>query len=331
MSSITSSTKGISVIIPNWNGAAFLPACLDSVLQQIGIAKEVIVVDNASTDTSSDMLASYGNAIRVVQLETNVGFAGAVNAGIRVAENELLFVLNNDTVLENDCLINLVKAVRAYPDYGFYAAEIRQLENRTKLWAAGIIYSDRGYGNRSGRHLLAQVSRPMEIFGVCGAAAVFKRSVLETVGLFNEEFFLYHEDIELSFRHQLLGYRCLYVPGALVYHHGSGTTKRVFKLTVELRVRNAIATAFTCMPTIFMRRYGAKILWFYLRLSILVIQRGFFWSWLKAIAHLLLHSNKLVARRRYLQSISKGNIQHLESLLYRGPIEVNFLDEVIQL
>ncbi len=331
MSSTYASPNTVTVIIPNWNGASFLRACIDSVLRQNGILKDVVVVDNGSTDSSSDVLASYGSAIRVVQLNTNLGFACAVNAGIKASRTDLLFVLNNDAVLEDDCLLNLTKATKSYSTYGFYAAEIRHFDERTSLWSAGIIFSERGHGNRSGRHLLAKTKTPVEIFGVCGAAALFKRSILDEVGMFNEDFFLYHEDIELSFRHQLRGYRCLYVPGAIVYHHGSATTKKIFRRTVEHRIRNSIITVLTCMPGPLLARYAGKIFRFYAQLSRCVIKRGYLWCWIRALSYVALHSFGLLVRRRELQRLPAVDHERIDALLYRGPVEVNFPNEVVYL
>jgi hypothetical protein len=267
----------------------------------------------------------------VIQLTENTGFARSVNAGIRAANTNLLLVLNNDTVLEQHCLLKLIDTAESYPDYGFYAAEIREFEDRGSLWSAGLVYSDRGYGNRSGRHLLTGVLRPLEIFGICGAAALLKRSVLDDVGLFNEEFFLYHEDIELSFRHQLRGYRCLYIPGAVIYHHGSATTNKIFKRTIKHRIRNSIITAITCTPSPLLRRYFLKTLWFYARLSWQVIERGYFWCWMAALVYVALSFSRLLSRRKELQLASEKNPERIDALLYRGMIEVNFPNEVVYL
>lgn len=214
-----------SVVIPNWNGWRFLPTCLDALRTQAHRDFETIVVDNGSQDGSVAGLQQHYPEVCVLVLESNRGFAAAVNAGIQVARGEVIALLNNDTEAEPQWLAELCRALAEHPEVSFCAAKMLLFDRRDVINSAGDYYGRNGLpGNRGvWQHDNSSLSRQEFVFGACGGAALYRRELFEAIGLFDEEFFAYGEDVDLSFRAQLAGRKCLFVPGARVYHRLSAT------------------------------------------------------------------------------------------------------------
>lgn len=321
----------ISIVIPNYNGRDLLAQCLLSIINQSYKRYEIIVVDNASKDNSAEILNEYSSSIKVKWLGENIGFSRAVNLGIKESSGELIFVLNNDTVLDSECLAHIIAGVKTHSAYGFYAPMIREQDNPLNIYAVGLMYSPKGYGNRSQRYELQGITEPTEVFGACGAAALYRRNVLDEVGLFNEDFFFLHEDIELSFRHQLFGYKCLFLPSAVIYHKGSATLHKFFDLAVKETVKNSLYTVLTCMPGSLLSKYRLSIAKFHLSFWLTLARKGYLRETIRSILSIASSAADLLQRRRNVQGRSKVNIGHLEALLYRGPIYINFPGETIKL
>lgn len=214
----------VSVIIPNWNGAAHLPTCLEALRRQTYTRQEVLVVDNGSTDDSLKLLAGYPE-VRILALGANRGFAGAVNAGIRAAHGEILVLLNNDTEASPTWLEALVAAFERHPDAGLLASRILLFDRRDVFHSAGDYYRVDGIpGNRGVWETdQGQYDREEEVFSACGAAAAYRRELFQDIGLFDEDFFYSCEDVDLAWRAQIAGWNCWYVPTAVVYHKLSAT------------------------------------------------------------------------------------------------------------
>jgi GT2 family glycosyltransferase len=193
------------------------------------------------------------------------------------------------------------------------------------------MFSNRGYGNRSQRHLFAEINNPVEVFGACGAGAVYRREILKTVGYFNEEFFFLFEDLELSFRHQLLGHRCLYIPSAVIYHIGSSTLHKVFTLAVKEAVKNSLTTLITCAPSSLFRNNGWAIVKFYVSFLYHLMRKGYWKECVDALLYVGVNFHRSLKKRKCIQSASKPDIQYFNDLLYRGDIHINFPDEIIKL
>jgi GT2 family glycosyltransferase len=220
----------ISVVVPNWNGAHHLPTCLDSLRRQTFLPFEVIVVDNGSTDQSLGLLAREYGEVRVLALGENRGFTGACNAGIRQARGEFVALLNNDTEADPHWLAEVVAAFRRHPQAGLVASKMLLFDRRDLFHTAGDIYRFDGVpGNRGVWQLdVGQYDREEPVFSACGGSAAYRRTMLDQVGLLDEDFFYSCEDVDLAWRAQLAGWRCIYAPAAVVYHKlsatGGGTT-----------------------------------------------------------------------------------------------------------
>jgi GT2 family glycosyltransferase len=218
----------VTVVVPNWNGERFLETCLSSLRRQSYENFEVVLADNGSTDGSVEFVEENFPEARVVRLPENRGFSAAVNAGIKAASPAAkhMVLLNNDTEVDTGWLQALVDAAGRYPEAGLFASKLVDFEDRRVLDGAGDALRKSGLPFRLGHGEVdrGQFEREEFVFSACAAAALYRRSVFEDVGLFDEDFFSNCEDGDLGFRAQLAGYRCLYVPRSVVYHVGSAST-----------------------------------------------------------------------------------------------------------
>ena len=241
----------VAVAIPNWNGERFLPTCLTSLRGQLFADFEIIVVDNGSTDGSRELLAQRFPEVRVVSLGENRGVAAAFNAGVGATGAELVVLLNNDTEQDPGWLAGLVRAADEHPEAGFFASKLVDFYDRRVLDGAGdgVRLSGLPYRLGHGERDRGQFDSPGYVFSACAAAAMYRRRMLEEVGPFDEDFVSYCEDGDLSFRANLAGYRCLYVPEAVVYHMGSASTggKRSAVAT-RLGTRNSLGLLVKNLP-----------------------------------------------------------------------------------
>ncbi len=213
-----------SVVIPNWNGAKHLRACLNALRRQTHPPLEVILVDNASADESRALLARDYPEVKVIALPANRRFAGACNAGIRASSGDAVVLLNNDTEADECWLENVAKCFAAHPDAGFVASKLRLFDRRDHLHSAGDFYSRRGVpGNRGVWQKDEGQFDTAYVFGACGAASVYRREMLNQVGLLDEDFEFSCEDVDISWRAQLMGYKCAFAHDAIVYHKVSAT------------------------------------------------------------------------------------------------------------
>lgn len=212
-------------MIPNWNGIVHLPACLDSLRAQTYPQLEVIVVDNGSTDGSQALVAERYPVVRLLALGRNLGLTGGNNAGFRAARGEILVSLNNDTEAVPDFVAALAAALAEHPEAGMAAAKMRLFDRRRILHSAGDGYRVDGIPFSRGvwQPDEGQFDEPGWVFGGCGGAVAYRRAMLDAVGLFDESFFMYCEDVDLNWRAQLAGWRCWYTPEAVVYHKLSAT------------------------------------------------------------------------------------------------------------
>jgi len=258
----------VSVIIPNWNGARLLPSCLESLRRQTYPPLEIIVVDGASHDDSVALVRARFPEVRLVILDWNLGFTGNVNAGLRAAGGEVLALLNNDAEADPGWLAELVSGFRADPTVGVCASKILLHDRRNVLNAAGdVFHRDGTPGNRGvWQEDRGQFDTPEYVFGASAGAVAYRRTMLEDVGLFDERLFMYCEDVDLSFRAQLLGYRCRYVPTARVYHRLSATGGG--PLASYYCGRNFIVVLLQNLPASLLRRYALRIVAAQVRLAL---------------------------------------------------------------
>jgi GT2 family glycosyltransferase len=220
----------VSIIIPNWNGVEHLPTCLESLRRQSFEGFEVIVADNGSTDGSLALLGVDYPEVQVLALGENRGFTGACNAGMRAARGALIALLNNDTEVDQRWVAEVVAAFERHPEAGIVASKMLLFDRRDTFHTAGDFYRVDGLAGNRGvwQRDEGQYDEEEYVFGACGGSATYRRTMLERVGVLDEDFFFSCEDVDLAWRAQLAGWRCVYTPGAVVYHKlsatGGGTT-----------------------------------------------------------------------------------------------------------
>jgi GT2 family glycosyltransferase len=254
----------VSVIIVTWNSHKYLCSCLEALLVQTSMDFEVVIIDNRSTNPEYlDLDEKYaGLHLTIMKNAQNLGFAAANNVGARLAGGDWLALLNADAFPEPDWLERLLEATEIHPNSFFTSRQI-QAGDPAYLDGEGDNYHVSGYAWRKnyGRpvHLVDQVE---EVFSACGAAAFYPRQAFLDAGGFDEEYFSYHEDVDLGFRLRLRGLRCWLVPGAVVQHVGSASTGKNSDFSVYYGHRNLVWTYFKDMPVV--------LFWLYLPLHLAV-------------------------------------------------------------
>lgn len=245
--------SNFSIIIPNYNGADFLLDCLVSITQAAKLCPkvkfELILVDNASTDASPIIAQNFFRQhpafdFRLLTLNTNTGFAAAVNCGIKSAVYDYVVICNNDLTVDPNWFtaINSVITANINPRIAtFFGLVLNQ--DGTKIESEGLEYFIQGkalnIGNGQNFHPSRFKNRPSEIiWGASASIVIYQKQVIETIGLFDEDFFAYEEDVDLAYRLNYHGYQTLFVPSAIAYHRGGGTSNRLSNLRSRLTVRN---------------------------------------------------------------------------------------------
>jgi N-acetylglucosaminyl-diphospho-decaprenol L-rhamnosyltransferase len=218
-------TPIISVVVLNFNGHEWLPGCLDAVFgQACGQPFEVLLVDNGSRDGSPALASERHTALRVILNGENLGFAAGNNRGAAAARGDWLVFLNNDTRAEPEWLERLYTAAMAHPDFALFTSRIVFLYDPSVVDSAGDGYLRAGGAFKRGHGAEATAfTTPREVFGACGGAFMIRRRTFEMLGGFDPRFFMVHEDVDLSYRARLRGFRCWYVADAVVRHVGSGS------------------------------------------------------------------------------------------------------------
>jgi GT2 family glycosyltransferase len=244
-------TLAVSVIVVNWNGREHLELCLGSLVRQTRRDIEVIVVDNGSSDGSiAFMQTRFRDAVRIVAIGENRGYAGGLNAGIRAARGRYLLALNSDTEVAADALEHLVESADRWPDTGMFAPKILAFDRRDVLDNVGHLLFADGLSRGRGRLEIdrGQYDREEEIGLPSGCAVLLRRAMLSDVGLFDADLFAYCDDTDLGLRGRLAGWRCRSVPSAVVYHKYSAASAAYSPLKAFLVERNRAWVAVKCLP-----------------------------------------------------------------------------------
>jgi GT2 family glycosyltransferase len=235
-------TAAVNIVIPNWNGLRFLPNCLASIERQQFTDWQITIVDNGSADGSLEYLRAQPK-VRLLALPENRGFSAAVNAGLLSSDAPYVFLLNNDTELPPDCLSQLLNAAAELSQFDFFAPKMLSFHERTVLDGAGDGFLRGGAGYRLGTMEKDSpiYNQPRPVFGACAGAALYRRAVFDRIGLFDEDFFAYLEDVDFNLRLNRAGCKGYYVPAARVYHIGSASSGSTFNpFTIRLSTRNSI-------------------------------------------------------------------------------------------
>lgn len=250
----------VSVIVVNWNGRHHLEMCLPALAAQTYPNYEIILVDNGSTDGSVPYVREQFPQARLICLDENAGFARPNNIGIRASQATYLATLNNDTKVDPNWLTELVRAAEANPAAGMCAAKLLFYDRPDVVNSAGICLDRLGiaWDRWGGRVDAAEGAAPTAVFGPSAGAALYRRAMLDEIGLFDEDYFAYLEDVDLAWRARLAGWDCLYVDTAVVYHRHSATAVEGSPFKNRLLGRNKVWTI--------LKNYPAPALFLYLPL-----------------------------------------------------------------
>ena len=252
----------VSIVIANWNGARLLPACLDALRAQTRPADEIIVVDNASTDDSLALLAARYPEVRALPYRRNLGFAGGMNAGVAASRGAVVVALNNDAIPRPDWLSLLVAPLEADARLGATMSTMVFAHAPETIAAAGIVVHRNGLALEDllGTPLGALPPTPRPIFGPTGGAAAYRRAMLDDIGHFDEDFFLYLEDVDLAWRARLRGWSALHMPGAIVSHIYSASSGQGSPLKRYYLARNRLWVLRKNLPDALLRRHRFAII-----------------------------------------------------------------------
>ncbi len=230
----------VTVIIPNFNGMAFLPGCIESLRRQSFRQFDILVVDNGSSDGSAEWLEEQG--IRTLRLTENQGFAGGVNRGIEACDSEYVILLNNDTQVLDGFVSELVRGIEESERLFSVGTMMIRADDHTKIDSAGDGLTVLGWAYQRGadQDVTMHLSE-RDVFATCAGAAIYRKKILDEIGLFDEMHFAYLEDIDICYRARLAGYFSRYCPTARVYHLGSATTGSKYNpFKVRISARNNV-------------------------------------------------------------------------------------------
>lgn len=318
----------VSIVIPNWNGEDFLADCLDALLKQSQKCS-IVVVENGSVDSSDEILASYGNKITVLKQPKNLGFDGGVNVGIRFAQkhkSDYIALLNNDAIVPPNWLKSLVGVLNADDSVGIVTSKILHFDEN-RLDSTGDFYTIYGLPFPRGRNEIdkGQYDNSIEIFGASGGASLYRAKMFEEIGIFDEDFFAYYEDVEISFRAQLRGWKVRYQPKAEVRHHISGTSNKISGFATYHCAKNFWFTYVKNMPALLFWKYLPFASYWYCRMFAARLVKGGLWPFFKGwVAGLALLPKKFGERLK-IQKNRTVSAKHIDSIIaHHRPPKINF-------
>ena len=312
----------VAIIILNWNGISDTLECLYSIKKQSYKNNRVVVIDNGSTDNSKELLEKYANqnsnTINIINNPTNLGFAGGVNVGIKWAiDNNFRYIalLNNDAIIDKNWLKNLVSTM----DNNRIGISTGLLlhENGKTIDSTGDWYSTWGLPfprNRNDKRKLAPSSG--FVFGASGGASLYKSEIFKKNGLFDEDFFAYYEDVDISFRAQLAGWKVIYEPKAIAYHKQGATANKLSGFAVYQTFKNLPLLFIKNVPRELLFSIGIRFYFAYIMMFFKAIING---SGKQAVGGLfksiILTSKKLKERRR-IQSLKQVKTSYIKNILW---------------
>ena len=295
-----------------------LSGCLDGMRQQDYQQYSVILVDNGSNDGSIDFVRHNYPEVKTVALHKNVGFSAANNYVFNTIQTEYAALLNNDAVPHPLWLKSLIEALESHPEAGFAASKMLFYDDLGIIDRAGDAYTRAGTGLLRGRGESADNYEKREwVFGACAGAALYRTLMLNDIGLFDEDFFLLHEDVDLSFRAQLKGYKCLYVPEAIVYHKASSSIVYDSPISVYYSHRNLEWVYIKNMPS----NLILKTIWLHIIYNIATFfffaANGRIKELIKAKWDALKGLRRMLKKRKQIQRTKKVDGNYIWGLLER--------------
>jgi len=307
--------KNISVIIVNYNGRHLLKECLESILNQSYPSIEIILIDNASQDGSIELVAALFPDVKVVTLQTNTGFSGGNLEGLKYATGDYIMLINNDVIVDKDCISNLTASMEKHQDVGIGAAKIL-VYGKDSIDSAGDGFSTLLKGFKRGEGFQSNNYDKEEfVFGACAGAAMYKREMIEQIGFFDDDFFLIYEDVDLSFRAQLFGWKALYIPSAIAYHKVRSTIGNLSDTAIFCSLRNCELVRIKNLPFgIFAKHLPSFILGTVADFLYFCLRHGKIKLYFKAKIEVIKLIPRMLQKRRQIMSKKKVTNSYLTSL-----------------
>jgi GT2 family glycosyltransferase len=310
----------ISVIVVNWNGKHFLETCLSALRRQTFRDFEILLVDNGSEDGSGEYVRAHFPEVSLIALNENRGFTGANIAGWEQSRGDIVILLNNDTEADPSWLEEIHKAVSDFPRAGSFASKMLFFDDRQRIdncgfgLSAGGFTMDLGRGEQDGSAWAAS----RKVFGACGGAAVYRRSMLEDIGFLDPDFFMTFEDLDLSFRAQLRGYECVFLPGAIVYHWLGATMTKYPARQTFFSQRNIEIVYLKNMPLGLMLRFLPQRLLYELGGAVYFFKLGVGTAFLKAKIEVIGQLPSILRKRAKLQKTRILTNAQLRTVMQRN-------------
>ncbi len=311
--------KKVSVIIPNWNGKELLDDCLTSLTKQKFNNYEIILVDNGSTDDSIEYTVKNFPKVKIVKLNKNYGFAKAINEGVKASFSEYVVFLNNDTYVDKNWLKSLVECANKHDEVISVNSRILNFYDRKLIDGIGIEINEIGQAKSIGwsEKDHNQYSQEIYIFGATGGASLFRKTDFIKVGMFDESFFMYSEEVDFAFRAQFLGYESIYCPQAIVYHKHKATSKKLPHHVEYWQFRNMTATIIKdfSVDLLLKRWRWLKILLVHLNTYIYQIKNGYYWAPFLADLWIIVNIPKLLKERSRIQKDKVVSTSYIDRFL----------------
>lgn len=317
-----------SVIIPNWNGRHLLKDCLKSLQKQTRKDFEIIVVDNGSVDSSVGFIEKNFPQVKLVKLNKNYGFAKAINEGVRASGADYVVFLNNDTRVDSRWLEYLIRTADEHPEVVSVGSKILNFYNRKIIDGVGILINEVGQAKSLGwqEKDRGQYDKSQYVFGATAGAALFKRAIFIKAGLFDENYFMYCEEVDWAFRAQFLGYKSIYCPLALVFHKHKMSSKKFPQHLEYWQFRNMTQTIIKDFPArILLKNWRwLKILLVHFNTIFYQIKNGFFWPPVMTELWLIIHLPYLLTQRWKIQSSKLVDDDYIGGFLAEKRLKIPF-------
>jgi len=290
----------VSIVIPNYNGEKYILDCIASIYDQIENKREIIIIDNHSTDRSVYLIQEHYPDTTLIINDENVGFAAAVNQGIRAASGQYVILLNNDAFAREGFVQALYECISSDPSIFSAAAKMLRYSEPHLIDNAGDEFTIFGWAYKAGDGRPSEAyDKPRVIFSACAGAAIYRKEVFEEIGYFDERFFAYLEDVDIGFRANLHGYKNVFCPKAEALHIGSSTTGGKYNdFKVQISARNNVwllflnlsAPALLISMPLFLLGFLLKFLFF--------LKKGYGKAYSTGIRNALTHIRTIKGRKK---------------------------------
>ena len=318
----------LAIIVLNWNGSDDAIECVDSLIKQT-LKPTVVIVDNNSSDNSVSVFEKYISThkkedIILIKNSTNLGFAGGINTGLTYARNnnfKYIGLLNPDAIADKEWCQALVDELSGHPKCGITTG-ILQRRNSKTLDTTGDFYTTWGLPGPRNRDEPVEnaPSKPGEVFGATGGGAIYRAAMFNDIDMFDEDFFMYYEDVDLSFRAQLAGWKVRFTPKAIAYHKVGASSKKVPGLAVYNTFKN--------LPLVFIKNVPGKLFWYiglrffltYWLIFASAVRHGNGWPAFKGILASIIRKPAAYKKRLNIQKNRKVSVNYIRGIIHDGPL-----------